>query len=215
MKVYADTPGRRARQVATDVLVVAWLWFWIWLATKLYGVVLKLGVPGQKLAGAGDGMANGLADAGSKAHRVPVAGDSLAGPFTKAADAARSLADAGRDEQHAVGQLAWIAALLLLAVPVAVVLFGWLPLRLRWIRRASAAATWRTAGAAGRNLLALRALTNQPMRRLSTVDEDPVAAWRQGDPEAVAALADLELRRLGLAGQSRRRTSSTVDGPGP
>src|SRR6266702_1897848 len=173
MKVYADTPGRRARQVATDVLVVAWLWFWIWLATKLYGVVLKLGVPGQKLAGA------------------------------------------GRDEQHAVGQLAWIAALLLLAVPVAVVLFGWLPLRLRWIRRASAAATWRTAGAAGRNLLALRALTNQPMRRLSTVDEDPVAAWRQGDPEAVAALADLELRRLGLAGQSRRRTSSTVDGPDP
>src|SRR6266545_1699921 len=170
MKLYADTPGRRGWQLVTDLFVVAWLWFWIWLATKLYGLVLKLGVPGQKLAGAGDGMADGLADAGSKVHRVPVAGDSLAGPFTKAADAARSLADAGREEQQVVHQLAWV--------------------------------------------LALRALATQPLRRLSAVDDDPVAAWRQGDPETVAALADLELRRLGLRRHKRRRTSSTVDGPG-
>jgi hypothetical protein len=221
MTLYADTPGRRTWQLATDLLVVAWLWFWIWLATKLYSVVLKLGVPGQKLTGAGDGMANGLADAGAKAHRVPVAGDQLAEPFAKAADAARAIADAGRDEQHAVHQLAWIAALLLVSVPVAVVLFGWLPLRLRWIRRATAAAAWRGSGSAGNDLLALRALTNQPLSRLlprhptqgrllprhptqgrlSTVDPDPVAAWRRGDPETVAALAALELRRLGLRGR--------------
>src|SRR5256714_9592990 len=129
MKLYADTPARREWQVATDALVVAWLVFWIWLATKLFGLVLKLGVPGQKLAGAGNGMADGLSDAGSKVHRVPVAGDSLAGPFTKAADAARSLADAGRDEQQTVRQLAWVFVALLLAVPTAVVLFGWLPRR--------------------------------------------------------------------------------------
>jgi hypothetical protein len=212
MKLYADTPTRREWQLATDVLVVAWLAFWIWLATKLFGLVLKLGVPGQKLAGAGDGMADGLSDAGSKVHRVPVAGDSLAGPFTKAADAARTLADAGRDEQHTIRQLAWVFALLLLAVPVAVVLLGWLPRRVRWIRRASSAAAWR-GGGAGRDLLALRALATQPLRRLSTVDDDPVAAWRRGDPDALAPLADLELKRLGLRGHSRRRAFSTVDGP--
>src|SRR5205085_1107804 len=122
-----------------DVLVVAWLWFWIWLATKLYALVLTLGTPGAKLAGAGDGMANGLADAGARAHKVPLAGDSLAEPFTRAAGAARSLAEAGRAEQQAVHRLAWVLALLLLSVPVAVVLFGWLPLRVRWIRRASTA----------------------------------------------------------------------------
>src|SRR5918912_1896886 len=121
MKLYADTPARREWQFATDALVVAWLVFWIWLATKLFGLVLKLGVPGEKLAGAGKGMADGLSDAGSKVHRVPVAGDSLAGPFTKAADAARSIADAGRNEQHVVRQLAWVLALLLLAVPVLLV----------------------------------------------------------------------------------------------
>jgi hypothetical protein len=213
MKLYADTPARREWQLATDAIVVAWLVFWIWLATKLFGLVLKLGVPGQKLAGAGDGMADGLADAGSKVHRVPVAGDSLAGPFTKAADAARSLADAGRDEQHTIRQLAWVFVALLLAVPIAVVLLGWLPRRIRWIRRATAAAAWRGEGA-GSDLLALRALATQPLRRLSTVDADPVAAWRRGDPGTVAALANLELKRLGLRGQNRRRTSSTVDGPG-
>jgi len=207
MKLYADTPGRRTWQLVTDLFVVAWLWFWIWLAVKLYHLVGTLAVPGQKLTGAGDGMANGLADAGSKVHRVPVAGDSLAEPFTRAADAARSIADAGRAEQHTVHQLAWVLALLLLSVPLAVVLLGWLPLRVRWVRRASAAAL------ATDDLLALRALAHQPLRRLSTVDSDPVGAWRQGDPEAVAALAALELRRLGVRGQRRRRTSSTVDGP--
>src|SRR2546429_3110075 len=137
MKLYADTPTRREWQLATDLLVVAWLAFWIWLATKLFDLVLKLGVPGQKLSSAGTGMADGLSDAGSKVHRVPVAGDSLAGPFTKAATAARSLAEAGRDEQHVARQLAWVLALLLLAFPVALILLGWLPRRVRWIRRAS------------------------------------------------------------------------------
>src|SRR5947208_1393575 len=127
MKLYADTPGRRTWQLVTDLFVVAWLWFWIWLAVKLYHLVGTLAVPGQKLTGAGDGMANGLADAGSKVHRVPVAGDSLAEPFTRAADAARSIADAGRTEQHTVHQLAWVLALLLLSVPLAVVVLGRLP----------------------------------------------------------------------------------------
>src|SRR2546429_6602143 len=213
MKLYADNPARRGRQILADLFALAWLIVWIWLATQFYGMSLKLAVPGQKLASAGDGMAGGLSDAGSKVHKVPVAGDSLSEPFTKAADAARSLADAGRGQQQAVHELAWILALLLLAVPVAVVLFGWLPLRVRWVRRATAAAGLR-GGEPGLDLLALRALATQPLRRLSTVDDDPVAAWRRGDPHTVAALADLELKRLGLRRQSLRRTSSTVDGPG-
>src|SRR5436853_363470 len=82
--------------------------------------------------------------AGSKVHRVPIAGDSLAGPFNNAADAARGMADAGREQQQIVHDLGWVLALLLLAVPVAVVLLGWLPLRVRWIRRARAASALRS-----------------------------------------------------------------------
>src|SRR2546421_12919465 len=115
MKLYADPPARREWQVATDALVVAWLVFWIWLATRLFGLVLKLGVPGQKLAGAGNGMADGLSDAGSKVHRGPVAGDSLAGPFTEAAGAARSPPAAGRDERQAAPPPARVLAAPLVA----------------------------------------------------------------------------------------------------
>ena len=199
MKLYADRTGRLGRQLFTDLFMLIWLVFWTWLAVQLYDLVLKLGVPGQKLAGAGDGMAGGLSDAGSKVRQVPVAGDSLAAPFNRAAQGAKSLADAGREQVTIVHELAWVLALLLLAVPVALVVFGWLPLRLRWIRRASSATALRTAPA-GRDLLALRALTSQPLRRLSTVDDDPVSAWRRGGPDVVKALANLELRRLGLHG---------------
>src|SRR5689334_362749 len=136
VKIYADSPGKAARQVFTDLFVAAWLAFWIWLAVKLYDLVLKLQVPGQKLAGAGDGMAGGLSDAGGKVDKVPGVGGSLSSPFNSAADAARSMADAGRQEVQVAHDLAWALALLLLLGPVLVVLLVWLPMRVRWIRRA-------------------------------------------------------------------------------
>jgi hypothetical protein len=133
-------------------------------------------------------------------------GGSLASPFNHAADAARSVADAGRQEIQVAHELAWALALLLLVGPVLVVLLVWLPLRLRWIRRASAAVGLRD-GTAGRDLLALRALATQPLRRLAAIGPDPVGAWRSGDESTVDALARLELRRLGV----RLRPRSSVD----
>ncbi len=197
MKLYAESPARRGRQILSDLAVVFWVAVWVWLAVKLYNLVEKLAVPGQKMATAGDGLSGNLSDAGSKVGKVPVAGDDLKAPFDKAADAAKSLADAGREQQTIVHQMAWVLALLLLLVPLALVLFIWLPSRLRWVSRASAAAKIRS-GQGGADLLALRALAGQPLRRLSKVDSDPVAAWRRGDPQVVTDLASLELRRLGL-----------------
>ncbi len=197
MKLYAEAPARRTRQILSDLAAAAWIALWVWLAVKLYNLVEKLAVPGQKMASAGDGISSNLGDAGDKVGNVPVAGDSLRAPFTRAADAAKSLADAGREQQSIVHDMAWVLALLLLLVPVALVLFVWLPARLRWISRATAAARVRGA-TGGADLLALRALAGQPLRRLSRVDADPVAAWRRGDPAVVTNLARLELHRLGL-----------------
>ncbi|HEV7384427.1 MAG TPA: hypothetical protein VGN89_06075, partial [Phenylobacterium sp.] len=59
-------------------------------------------------------------------------------------------------------------------------------------------ATRLRAVTAGRDLLALRALATQPLKRLLKVDPEIAALWRRGDPEAVEALARLELRALGL-----------------
>jgi hypothetical protein len=204
VKIYADRLPVAIRQLITDLLVVIWVYAWIRAGLWVHDLVLKLGVPGQKLEGAGTGMADNLADAGGKVGRVPLVGDQLTTPFTKAAEAARSLADAGRQQQEVVHDLALVLAILLVAVPLALVLFLWLPRRLRWMRRAGLAASVRNEPA-GKDLLALRALAAQPLNRLTKLGPDIAQSWRNGDASAVDALAALELRDLGLRPAGRRR----------
>ncbi|MEV0329890.1 hypothetical protein AB0H63_26065 [Micromonospora echinospora] len=197
MRIYADRFPTAARQLVTDLLVVAWVYAAVRGAMWLHDLVQRLAVPGQKLEGAGGGLAENLADASGKIGRVPLVGDELTTPFERAAEAARAVADAGRDQQELVDQLAWALAVAVLVFPLGLVLFGWLPLRLRWMRRAGAAAALRSAPA-GRDLLALRALAGQPLGRLTRIAPDVAEAWRRGDPDTVDALAALELRELGL-----------------
>jgi hypothetical protein len=204
VKVYAERLPTAIVQLLTDVLVVLWIYLWVRAGLWVQDMVEKLGVPGQKLQTAGTGIADNLADAGGKVNRVPLVGDQLVKPFNGAASAARSLADAGRDQQAIVDQMALLFALVAVAVPMALVLFLWLPLRLRWMRRAGIAAAVRDQ-AAGRDLLALRALASQPLNELSRLGPDIAQSWRNGDAEAVDALAALELRRLGLTASGRRR----------
>ncbi|WP_433654239.1 hypothetical protein ACQPW1_26470 [Nocardia sp. CA-128927] len=199
MKIYADRAPVAARQLVTDLLVVAWVYGSVMAALWLHDLVNKLAVPGQKLEGAGDGMADSLGDVGRKVGRVPMVGDDLTSPFEKAANAARSIADAGHDQQALINDLAMALAIGVLIVPLGLVLFLWLPLRVRWMRRAAAAVHLR-AVSGGRELLALRALANQPLRKLERIDTDVVDAWRRGDDTIVRKLAALELRGLGLRG---------------
>ncbi|MEH1100697.1 hypothetical protein [Micromonospora sp. CPCC 205561] len=202
MKIYADRFPSAVRQLITDLLVVAWVYGAIRGALWLHDLVQKLAVPGQKLEGAGGGLADNLAEAGGKVGRVPLVGDELTAPFERAATAARSLAEAGRDQQELVDQLALALAVAVLVFPLGLVLFGWLPLRVRWMRRAASAAKL-AAAPAGRDLLALRALATQPLGRLTRIAPDVAEAWRRGDDATVDALAALELRQLGLRGASR------------
>jgi hypothetical protein len=197
--LYAERPAIWIRQLVTDIFVVAWVYAWIRVSMWLYHLVEKLAAPGRTLEGAGTGLADNLAKAGRTVGRVPVAGDELAGPFSSAANAARSLADAGREQQAIVHKVALVMAVVVIIVPLALVLFGWLPLRVRWMRRAGAAAALRRARS-GRDLLALRALATRPLRSLVRLDPEIAQLWRRGDPDAVEALAALELRRLGLRG---------------
>jgi hypothetical protein len=204
VKIYADRLSTAIRQLLTDIIVVIWVYAWIRAALWVHSMVLKLGVPGQKLESAGSGIADNLADAGGKVGRVPLVGDQLTKPFNGAADAARSLADAGHQQQELVGNLALIVALAAVAVPLALVLFLWLPLRLRWMRRAGVAAAVRDQPA-GRDLLALRALASRPLNELTRLGPDIAQSWRNGDAAAVDALAALELKDLGLRPTGRTR----------
>ena len=197
MKIYADRLPTAVRQLLTDAFVVLWVYAWIRGGFWVHDLVLKLGVPGRRLEGAGTGIADNLADAGGKVGRVPIVGDELTAPLNQAAGAARALAEAGREQQAVVGRLAVAVALLLVAVPLSLVLFGWLPLRLRWMRRAGVAKAFRDQPA-GRDLLALRALATRPLDQLARLGPDIAQSWRDGDPAAVDALAALQLQGLGL-----------------
>jgi hypothetical protein len=204
VKFYADRLPVALRQLILDILVVIWVYAWIRAGIWVHDLVLKLGVPGQKLEGAGNGIADNLADAGGKVGRVPLVGDELTAPFNRAAEAARSLAEAGREQQEIVGNLALVLALLMVAVPLGLALFVWLPRRLRWMRRAGVAAGVRDQPA-GRDLLALRALASRPLHELTRLGPDIAQSWRNGDASAVDALAALELRDLGLRPAGRGR----------
>lgn len=204
MKLYAERMPTAVRQLLTDIVVVIWVYLWIRAGLWVHAMVEKLAVPGQKLEGAGGGIADNLADASSKVNRVPLVGDQLVKPFDGAANAARALADAGRQQQQIVHQMSVVLAILAVSVPLALVLFLWLPLRLRWMHRAGVASAVRNEPA-GRDLLALRALAGQPLDELARLGPDIAQSWRNGDSEAVDALAALELRRLGLTVSGRRR----------
>jgi hypothetical protein len=195
--MYADRLPTAVRQLLTDLFVVFWVYAWIRAGIWINNMVEKLGVPGQKLQEAGTGIAGNMTDIGGKVGRVPLVGNDLTGPFNSAAGAANSLAEAGRQQQEVVDKLALVLALLIIAVPLALVLFVWLPLRLRWMRRAGVASRVRSEPA-GQDLLALRALASRPLNELTKLGPDIAQSWRNGDAAAVQALAALELRDLGL-----------------
>lgn len=96
--------------------------------------------------------AGNLDEAGDTAARVPLVGEELRSPLQDSAGAARTIADAGRDQQEAVTRLAILLGSVVALVPIALGVYLCLP---------------RCPG-------------------------------RDGDREAVAQLAALELRDLGL-----------------
>ena len=85
----------------------------------------------------------------------------------------------------------------LLDQPILIVGATWFVLRLRFVRRASAAQQFIDA-APDLDLFALRAMANQPMPRLAKISDDPAGAWRRGELDVIHALALLELKDSGL-----------------
>lgn len=204
MKLYADTPIRRSRQVLGDLWLLAWTAFSIWLATKVYDVTMALAVPGHKIESAATTMGEKLRDAGTSADNVPMVGDKLAKPFGGAGGAADAIADAGRSQAEAVHTFAWWLAVAVAIVPIVMMGSMYLPLRLRFLRRASTHVRLRNTEA-GIDLLALRAIATQPLNVLSAISDDPADDWRDRNTPVIRSLAAVELRDCGL------RPSTTLE----
>jgi hypothetical protein len=206
MKVYAETASRRARQLLTDLLVVAWVTASVLAGLAVRRLVDELARPGQAVEQAGNRVANGMGGVQDQLGRVPGIGGGLRAPFQRLGEAGQALAGAGAAQQQVVHELALWLGILVALIPVVVVLMVWLPGRVRWIREATAASRLRRdLGADDLGLFALRAIAHRPLRDLRRVSPDPVADLQRGD---YGALAALELRALGLRPAIRDRRRS-------
>jgi hypothetical protein len=194
---YAATPGRALLQACADLTVALWLVLWFLIGRAVHTAIEAFAAVGRQVEGGANGIAGNLDSAGNGAGKIPLVGDTVSKPLQAAGGAARDLAGAGHGLDERATTLAIVLALAVAIPPALAVAVPWLLLRLRFARRAGAAAALASTPG-GDRLLALRALTNRPLNRVLTVGDDPVEAWRTGDPETIRLLAALELRAVGL-----------------
>lgn len=199
---YATAPGRVLVQLVSDLVVVGWTGLWALVGLAVHSAVATIAAVGRQLEGGADDIAESLESAGGSADRIPLVGGAVSKPLTAAGDGALSIAGAGATLDTTASWLAVVLAIAVAAPPIGAVAAPWLVLRLRFFRRKRLVLAL-AATSAGTQLLALRALTNRPLRKLSAVGADPVGAWRREDPTAIRGLAVLELRSAGVATRGR------------
>jgi hypothetical protein len=191
----------------SDLLAVTWIVASVWLAMSLRDAILTLRAPGQRLIEAGEGLQHTFASTAQAASRVPFVGNDLAGALGRGTEAGQVMISAGHSQITAVEYSAiGLAVAVIVLLGLLPVLRYWLPSRLRYVRAATAAAAMRTQAP---ELLALRALTGLPIRRLLGVCTDPAGDWRRGQQDAIDRLAALQLASFGLRpAQPRPETQS-------
>jgi hypothetical protein len=194
MKLYAELPRYRTRQVLNDIVVALWITVWVRVGVIVHDLVAKLAGPGRSVERAGRRVADGAANVSGNVSDVPLVGDDLTSAFDRLADAGGFLRDAGQSQQDAVHTLALWLGILLALIPIALVVIVWLPGRVRWIAEASAASRIRV-DADDLHLFALRAIARRTLSELRSATPDPAGAYASGNYEPLAAL---ELDALGL-----------------
>ena len=197
MKLYSDFGGRRALQIASDLLALAVIVVGMVAAAALHDAIAALGVIGMNIEQSGSAFAQTMGEVGDNLAGVPLIGGSIRGPFDAASDAGGTLADAGVRWQNGVANLAntvgWTVAVLVLFI----VALAWVLPRTRGVIHRSRVARL-AATPSSMDLLAIRALATQPAHVVADVDPQVVAAWRRGDPAVIHRLAALELQASGI-----------------
>ncbi len=197
MRLYAFAPARRSRQILTDLLAAGAIVLAVLAGVVVHGTVSQLAAFGRDVAATGADFGESFDEIAETLSGVPLIGDGIRAPFDAVSDGASSLEQLGREHEQTVRRFAVAAGIATTGFPVLLVLLLWLPPRMRFARRASATATVAQLPG-GDDLLALRALSAQPVATLARVAPDVADAWRRGDRGVVAALADLERESAGL-----------------
>jgi hypothetical protein len=195
---YATTPSRLLAQLFSDLVAVIWFALWVLVGLAVHTAVATIAAVGRQVQRGADGIAGNLHSAGHGASDIPLVGDTISRPLNAASTAALDIARAGHSLDTTASWLSVVLALAVAAPPILAFGMPWLFLRLRFFRRKRTVVAL-AATPAGEQLLALRALANRPLRRLTAVSPDPVSAWRHEDVFAIRGLAAVELRAAGVA----------------
>jgi TRAP-type C4-dicarboxylate transport system permease small subunit len=198
MKWYADSSGRRTFQIVADVFLLCFVAVCVWLGREVHDGVATLRAPAEGLTSAGDSFRDNMSGAADSVGNIPLVGDGLRTPFEALSGSGQRLADVGTSAAATVDTVARTLGIVVAVFPIVMALLVWAFFRIRFVRRASAAS--RLVGTEGSlELFALRALTRQPLRRLTPLGPDLARRFRNGDPAVVRQLAALELRSCGVA----------------
>jgi hypothetical protein len=197
MVLYSQIPTRALRQGLGDLWLILWSVFAVWFALEVKERVEALAAPGRAIADAALGLTRNLETASTAAGFVPLVGDVLARPFEAMTNATQLLETAGRAQADAVMSVASLLQWTIIVLAIVPLASLWIPMRIAFIRRASAARRF-VDSAADLDLFALRAMARQPLHVLAKIDADPVGAWRRGDQQVINQLARLELRAEGI-----------------
>jgi hypothetical protein len=211
MSVYARQSWRFARQLAGDLFVLAWTVVWVVVGVAVHDAVGALAGPATQAADTARRLKDDFTAAAVQAGQVPGVGEQLRRPFDSAAGSLDPLITAATGQVADIERLALLLGVLAVVVPVSLVLVGWLPVRIRFVRASRSAQAF-IDSSADLDLFALRAMSTQPMHVLGRISDDPVRAWREGDEAVITALAEAELRRCGLSLPAGARFGSA---PGP
>jgi hypothetical protein len=199
MRLYPDSPDDRGRAVAKDALVLLTLFVLAWLALKVHDAVDEVAVLGTGVRESGEVVQSGFEKAGEAASGIPVVGDEVSDALGDAgAGTGGEVAQAGRDGEERVHDLADLLGVLFFAIPASILLLATLPGRIRQVRELNA--TERLLDVTSeerRRLVAMRAAFSLPARELARHTSDPIGDLAAGryDPLIDAAYDEAGLRR--------------------
>ncbi|MGL5830149.1 MAG: hypothetical protein ACRC0L_11350 [Angustibacter sp.] len=197
MGIYAQTPGRRTRQVLADLFIIGWIFLAFQGGFAVREAVQGLSRPVSAMTESARSLGKDLGAAEKSAAQIPGVGNEVSNSLRQVQRSNAAVATFGEQQLSAISQLALILGLLTAIIPIAVAVAIWLPIRLRFIRRLRAAQQL-IDSAPDLEIFALRALARQPLKALDRINRDPAGSWRRGDLRVINKLAALELRSLGL-----------------
>jgi hypothetical protein len=191
-------PFRTWRIRTLDAVVLLWVILWIVIGVEVGRDIHQLTDVPRTVASAG----RAIGDVSGSLRRLaglPVVGSQIEPLATRAQAQARSIRSTGRATDQSIRELSVLLGLAVAIAPTVPLLALFVPFRISQEREARAfrrAARRTSDDPVFEEFLARRAAEHLPYHRLREITPDP---WRDIQRGNVRALADAELRRVGVS----------------